>query len=227
MLSKRSIIYLLFLSMSFIVACTASDILPTPPPTPTNTPKPNTPKNWDILVPHNCHQNSVQTYIAMEGNYCFAYPSGYYVKPGSVAENIELRYYSAPPNTENLTIDEIDALQGSGTFNSSMVIVYETNKEEPPLEQFENKHKEEQGYTTDVVSITIGGQDALLRTETIIKKNGDLDTKAIWYIVYVKDGKKYYRIEFHTDALFGEQTASSREVERFFFMVLDTFTFIH
>lgn len=236
MLSKHSTAYLLLLTLFFTLACSTTDIFPTPQPTHTPTPKPKKPETHEVFVPENCFREGKQTYLAPDRNYCFAYPPGYYVTIESEGKNIELRYFNSMSSEEFqeniLSIEDIEENANTVTLETSIRIEYTEKQDENKLSLFDfaEKHKKDQGYTKDIKETSIGDEAALIIRETVYETQGEgentIKSAKSVHIIYVKHEKKYYTITLSCKALKEYDIVTKNEAEDLFFILQNTFTFI-
>ena len=172
MISKNSLIYLLLLSVFIILSCT--DTLPTP--VMDHTPTPDT----TVIVHANCHKDGFQTYVAMNGEYCFSYPAGYYVTEDSEPKDVELRYFNNTPSL-NPSTEELEEIQSAEPLSIRLSITYQSVTTAGSLEKFAVLERGDED-DTEPIPWTLSNRRALIRKE--IKDGLDGNGKEISYFVY-------------------------------------------
>ena len=232
MLSKRKIPYLIFLSMAFIFACTASDFIPTP--TETSVPKSTKTPSHEVKVPENCYRDNLQTFLSPNRDYCFAHPRGYFLTQESAENNLILKH--APPASSDEiieatpSIEEIEKKANTVIVETSIRIEYTKTKDKPAFQQFATAHKEKNGYQNELQETFISAQSALTIRETNFETKGEgenkVETVQTRYVVYLEHSNNYYIITISSKALKGYDIETQEAVADLFFPLQNTFMFL-
>ena len=206
----RIIYFFLFLAL-FVSSC-----LPTKPPQVASPVALATANGSEIrpdgkdTIPAACIVEGYQSYITLKGNYCFAYPAGYYL------ENAK-----DPQHVRFMRIMDLASLD-----MSELTIRYAEASEEQTLLDLVSKNllelqEKELLHETNRIPWILGGENAEIIT---VKQLGE-EIK-VFHIIYVKHGQRCYEIRFTETKNMMPNTETTKELDDLLFSALGTFRFI-
>ncbi len=205
---KRSTVYLLLIPLLTMSAC-----ILTPTPEATKVPAVEAPTK----VPENkitkyCHPDGTDVLVSPDEKYCFAHPYGYYSyekddEPGAFfiqSGNPTLSTAAGAPEPATLLIPVI------------LKVHHETENDKEDLMPYIGRNAK-----VDLADLS----PWILSKEDAFIAKTHLNNTVIYYI-YTKHKKEFYTLEFSTGASLSDEGACADELEKLFFTVSKTFTFL-
>ena len=209
--SQRKVLYLFIFTSLLLSAC----IPATPPSSPLESVANNS-GNVDAVVRAKCRRAGYEAFLAENGEYCFAHPLGYYQDVASKSDAVMLR-----SNDDLFSL--VSASEGlDGVFLNSpepvvLQIHYEPIKGEDTLLAFASRDQQNQP-PHDFIPWFLGHEDAWL-----VKA---IDNSSISYITYAQHGNYYYTLSFNSLVSSPDTSVSATKLEKLFFAVSGSFTFL-
>jgi len=209
--SQRKVLYLFIFISLLLSAC-----IPTTPPSSPLESGANQGGNVDALVRAKCRRDGYEAFLAENGEYCFAHPLGYYQDVKSKPDAVMLRsnddLFSLVSASEGL-----DGVILNSPEPAILQIQYEPINGGDTLLAFASRDPQNQ-ISKDFIPWFLGDEDAWL-----VKV---VDGSSISYITYAQHGNYYYTLSFNSLVSSPDTSVSATKLEKLFFAVSGSFTFL-
>ncbi len=163
-----------------------------------------------------CRRNGYELFLAENGEYCFSHPFGYYQDVASKPNSVMLR------SSEDMSafVDAsagIDGVSMKIPEQVALQVHYEEINGEDKLLDFAKRDLQNQ-LEPDFIPWFLGEEDAWL-----VKLVGN---GSVSYITYAQHGDYYYKLAFLSPVSLSDTTTCATKLEKLFFTVSGTFTFL-
>lgn len=171
----------------------------------------------DVVISSHCRRSGYEPYLAENDEYCFSHPLGYYQDEKSQPDAVTLR------SSEDIAdfINPAVPLEGLPTPSQSVILLihYETINGSDSLDAFITRDTQSRSQEqVERIPWFLGEEEAWLVKIT----QGSL----ISYVIYAKHNTRYYRLEFTSASSLSDQNTCATKLEKLFFTVAGTFTFL-